>query len=349
MTALLIRVLAPTPPNLVVSWPDAEKLGRATLQNGATVAIRSGEPFVVMLSDTSAVEPDEASAVAPVNAQKWDVSWSYVGARGTGWPVVWPPSGSLDKLEMSCRARAVGWQKAVSWLWPTRELWLWATAPVALGERRFVVVPMAGEPVRVSSRVVASREARWDERALPLLEFAVRHAKALQPSATWTIVNAPTASEPNASAPTASAPNRQPIATTSTRNSASADKTSADKTNSDDSAFPPSRDTATYVVLSPGSFGNSIEALTQCAQIIAARAPQIGIKWIAREKPVAGQPGALLWLDFAAAKKTVPKRRRKSAAPAKKIGARGGWFVRAGTNQSVPVDWWSEAKKPPGN
>ena len=313
----LIRAMAPGAPILRVTWPDAQKLGSATLENGATVVMRNGQPFVVSSPD----------------ANGWDVSWRYTGVKGEGWPITWSASGSLDKLEMSCRARSHGWQKAVSWLWPTRELFLQGTAPVALGNRRFVVVPLAGAPIRLSSRVIAAQEvspeARWDERALPLLESAARNAKTLSPGATWTIVQSPKVRD--ASAPIASL-----NGISSTRSAAAPN---ADAT----------QDTATYAILPVNSFRDTAAALTECAQIIAARAPQTSIKWTAREKPVGKEAAALLWLDFKPipAPKTRTKRRRRRKTPATiakpSIGARGGWIVRAGESKGTPIDWWNDS------
>ena len=312
---LLIRVFAPSAPDLVVSWPNAQKLGRATLENGATVVIRAGQPF----------------SVAPTDASRWDVSWNYTGVGGMGVPVAWPAAGSLDKLELNCRARAVGWQKAISWLWPTRRLWLQGTSPVALGGRRFVVIPAAGAPVRLSSRVLAdaavSGEARWDERALPLLEEAVRNAKTLKSGATWTILKMP------------SQKSLKP-ATSSTRNVESAENSAPD-------------DLSTYAVLSPASFDDAAKTLAECAQIIARRAPQIGIKWIAREhatgesvaskNATGNQPRALLWLDFQTPRRAKTSRRRRHRKTIASIGARGGWVVRAGESKAKSVDWWRDA------
>ncbi len=313
---LVVRVLAPAAPDLVVTWPNAQKLGRATLENGATVAIRAGQPF----------------AVSPTDARNWDVSWNYTGVGGAGVPVAWPAAGSLDKLELHCRARAVGWQKTVSWLWPTRRLFLQGTAPVALDKtgRRFVVMPMSGAPIRLSSRVVAayevSPEARWNERALPLLEEAVRNAPSLKSGATWTIFKMP------------SQKSLKP-ATSSTGNvAATGDKAPGDSAPDD---------AATYAVLSPDSFTDATKTLVEIAQIIAHRAPQTNIKWIAREKPGAKQPRALLRLDFDQMPTLTKRRRhRKAAVP---IGARGAWVVRAGGSKATPFDWWSAPLAPSPN
>ncbi len=306
-----LRWHSPQAPGLVVAWPNSQKWGSATLENGATVVIRAGQPFVVSLS----------------NPNDWDVSWHYTGVTGEGLPITWPAAGSVDKLELHCHARPRGWQKWVSWLWPTRQLFLQGTAPVALSDRRFVVVPLPGAPIRLSSRVVAthevSPEARWDERALPLLEEAARDAKTLSVGATWTIVTAPS--------------QRSLVGQSSTRTPLR----SADAANAPGMSSTPD-DTATYAILSPESFRDATQSLTECAQIIALRAPQTSIKWLAREKPTGDQPRAVLWLDFKpiVAAKTTRHRRRHHQSDTS-IGARSGWVVRAGDVKATPVDWWS--------
>lgn len=365
--ALAIRAGAPRNPQLLVSWPNAQKLGAATLENDATVVIRGGQPFLV----------------TPIDAQNWDVTWHYAGARGDGLPVTWPPAGSLDSLEMNCRPRAQGWARWISWLWPTRNIVLHGTSAVSLGAQRFVVMAQNGAPIRLSSRVVAAQniaaEAVWDERALPLLEEAARRSSALAPGATWTIA-APSASnssitstqnskngEPSdtkssASSPhSVSSPHSAPNVAykSSTRNvpssnaSADAKRVEASANNkSENGDFVATRGTATYAILVPQSFRDPVEALTQCAQIIAARAPQAGIKWIAREKVFGRQARALLWIDFKTPKRLSRRqlrRLRRSGTVTKSafaVGARGGWVVRAGDTSATPVDWWNSSPKP---
>jgi hypothetical protein len=153
----------------------------------------------------------------------------------------------------------IGLAVALELVWPTRKLVLKATSPVALGGGRWVVVPVPGAPVRLSSRVVASpfvaEDARWHEDALPLLEQAVRKASGVLPGATWTLL-------PSADGATA-----------------------AD-------------DKSTYAALSPTSFKSAAAALTQCALVIEEVAPRADIKWIARARPQGKEPRAVLSLGF---------------------------------------------------
>ncbi|HVF85309.1 MAG TPA: hypothetical protein VM821_04960 [Abditibacteriaceae bacterium] len=318
LVVVVTRWRSPQAPSLRVVWPSSQKLGEATLQSGSTLVLRAGQPFVV----------------SPVGATKWDVSWRYSDAKGQGFPVTWTPSGSLDTLEMTCRARSAGWQRLISWLWPTRFVSLHATEAVPLGEGRFVVVPQKGAPVRLSSRVVASHElspeTQWHESALPLLEEAARRSSSLSRGATWTIVRSPNESREDKS---------------STRNQAerSSKPTPQIRTDSTDSEEKAKNDTATYAVLSPGSFRDPVQALTQCAQIMAARAPHVGIKWVAREK-LGKQPRALLWLSFNSPKTLKQRRQDRAPQTLPSVGARGGWVVRSGEVVGTSVNWWDKAQ-----
>ncbi len=319
LAVAVIRWRSPQAPHLRVVWPNTEKLGAATLESGSTLVLRAGQPFVV----------------SPVDAANWDVLWHYDGARGEGLPIVWPPSGNLDTLEMSYRARAQGWQRLVSWLWPTRFVSLQGTAAVSLGEGRYVVVPQPGAPVRLSSRVVASREmspeARWNESALPLLEEAARRSSSLSSGATWTIVR-----------PLSELRTQNELRTQSAAKGTSASST-RNRTNADSSPVTAKNDTATYAVLSSESFRDPVLALRQCAQIIAARAPQASIKWIARETPGV-LPRALLWLDFNSPKTSKKRRRNRAHQISPVVGSRGGWVVRSGDVLATSVDWWSTSQ-----
>jgi len=320
LAVAVIRWRSPQAPHLRVVWPSTEKLGAATLESGSTLVLRAGQPFVV----------------SPVDAANWDVSWHYDGARGEGFPITWPPSGNSDTLEMSYRARAQGWQRLVSWLWPTRFVSLQGTAAVSLGEGRYVVVSQPGAPVRLSSRVVASHEvapeARWNESALPLLEEAARRSSSLSSGATWTIVR-----------PLSEWRTQNELRTQSAAKGTSASST-RNRTNAGSSPVTAKNDTATYAVLSSESFRDPLPALTQCAQIIAARAPGASIKWIARETPGV-LPRALLWLSFNSPK-TSKKRRNRAQQISPVVGSRGGWVVRNGDVLATSVDWWSTSQTP---
>ena len=322
LAVVVIRWCSPQAPPLRVVWPNTEKLGEARLQSGSTLLLRSGQPF----------------SVSPVSATKWDVSWSYSDAKGEGFPVTWSPSGNFDTLEMTCRPRAAGWQRLVSWLWPARFVSLHATEAVALGEGRYVVAPQKGAPVRLSSRVVASYEtspeARWHESALPLLEEAARQSS-LARGATWTIARPPDESRAQNKSRAQDEPNTQNEASrpreSSTRNQA----------NAADSATKEKTDDATYAVLSPQSFRDPVQALTQCAQVMAARAPRAGIKWIAHENP-GKQPRALLWLSFDSPETSRPRRSNRASQVPPIVGARGGWVVRKGGTVGESVNWWDK-------
>ena len=240
---LAVRWWSPREPQLSVAWPSAT-LGSSRLPNGATISMRGGQPFTATI----------------VDAALWNVRWNWSGGEGEGLPMRWSPSGNSDQLVLRCRAKPAGAQWLWSWLWPTRVLEVNGTSPVPLGNRRFVVVPQPGAPIRVSSRVVAqastqvATEARWHENALPLLEIAARNT-ILKSGATWTIV-------PSADGRT------------------------------------PARDDSTYVALSDSSFQNPADALTQIARQIETLSPKTDIKWVARLAPTKDTPRAILWLDF---------------------------------------------------
>ena len=240
---LMVRWRSPQEPQFVVAWPSAT-LGSSRLPNGATISMRGGQPFTVTV----------------VDAKLWNVRWNWSGGEGEGLPMRWSPNGNLDRLTLKCRAKPQGAQVLWSWLWPPRVLEVNGTSPVPLGNKRFVVVPQPGAPIRISSRVVAqastpnSTEARWHEKALPLLEIAARN-KILKSGATWTIV------------------------------------LSAD-------GRTPARDDSTYAALSDSSFQNPAAALTQIARQIESASPQTDIKWVARLSPAKDTPRAILWLNF---------------------------------------------------
>lgn len=320
LAVVVIRWRSPQAPRLRVTWPNTQKLGEATLESGSTLVLRAGQPFIV----------------SPADAANWEVSWHYNGAKGEGLPITWPPSGNLDLLEMSCRPRAKGGQHLISWLWPTRSVWLQGTSAVALGAGRYVVVPQPGAPVRLSSRVVASHEmspeARWNESALPLLEEAARRSSSLSSGATWTIVR-----------PLSELRTQNELRTQSAAKGTSASST-RNRTNAGSSPVTAKNDTATYAVLSSESFRDPVLALSQCAQIIAARLPGASIKWIARETPGV-LPRALLWLSFNSPK-TSKKRRNRAQQISPVVGSRGGWVVRNGDVLATSVDWWSKSQTP---
>lgn len=153
----LLRSRAPQAPQLVVTWPTPQKYGTKTFDSGATVLLRPGQPFTVSVTNSGA----------------WNLSGSTGDTVVKGSRITWSPTTSRSTLTVRCRPAARGLRLLYAWLWPTRVLTLNGTSAVKSGNMLYHLVPQPGDAIWLSSRVLATGETTWDERALPLLQNAI--------------------------------------------------------------------------------------------------------------------------------------------------------------------------------
>lgn len=290
---------APPAPLLIVTWPSPQKYGRRTFDSGATVLLRSGNAFAVSVTD----------------AGRWNISGDTPSTRvdksNRARQILWQPNAPSETLRVHCRAVAGGWRSLLARLWPTRTLTLHGTTAASSGGLRYYIRPRPGFPIWLSSQVVATDEAKWDERALPLLEAAARDLRA-----------AP--SKPAAADATAFTHWRLARSFKETKDS-----------------FVPN-DAGTYAV---APLAEPLIDLPRVAQILARRRPETSIKIMARldTQP----PRGVLRLAFDAPEEDggkSKKRRRKDddAKSAQGQGARAGWVINAGDKAATPLVWWRE-------
>ncbi|HEX8234389.1 MAG TPA: hypothetical protein VF600_00370 [Abditibacteriaceae bacterium] len=174
LLVLLVWWRAPRAPQLVVTWPNPQKYGQRVLDDGATVLLRSGQPF----------------SVSVPNAADWDLSGSTKDTVVKGERITWSPTESSSTLEVRCRPVANGLARLVSWIWPTRVVRLNGTTGVTAGQSRVHLVPEPGSPVWLSSQVMADSAITWDERVIPLLQFvAPRSGNGSSGQPYWVLTN----------------------------------------------------------------------------------------------------------------------------------------------------------------
>lgn len=312
---------APPPPRLIVTWPSPQKYGRRTFESGATVLLRSGNAFTVSVTD----------------AERWNISGDTPNTRidksNRARQILWQPTSPSETLRVHCRAVAGGWRSLLARLWPTRTLTLNGTTAASSGGLRYYVHPRPGAPVWLSSQIVATDEAKWDERALPLLEAAAQDLRQAPRRAATT-----NAASPNATAatPAVSAP-----IFTHWRLVRSFKETK-------DSVVP--GDTGTYAV---APLAEPLLELPRVAQNLARRRPATSIKIMARldTEP----PRGVLRLAFdtpeADGKNENGKndnnrngRKQDDAKDAAAQGARAGWVINAGDKAATPLLWWRQGR-----
>jgi hypothetical protein len=174
LVILLVWWRAPRAPQLVVTWPDPQKYGQRVLDDGATVLLRSGQPFSVSVPD----------------AADWNLSGSTKDMVVKGERITWSPTESSSTLEVRCRPVANGLSRVISWIWPTRVVTLHGTTGVPSGPSRVHLVPQPGSQVWLASQVLTASSVTWDERVIPLLQFvAPGKGTAARGPAHWVLTN----------------------------------------------------------------------------------------------------------------------------------------------------------------
>ncbi len=144
------RRRAPAAPLLVVTWPKPKV--RQVIASGATILPRAGQPFVVEVLD----------------GEKWEVTWNAGDVESHSPSLRWAPAGRKATLLVHCKAISGDWTRFFRFLWPAREVSLFAAAATHDGDyQRALEAPPQG--VWIYPRIVATGNVGWDERALPLL------------------------------------------------------------------------------------------------------------------------------------------------------------------------------------
>ncbi len=307
---------APPAPRLIVTWPSPQKYGRRTFESGATVLLRSGNAFTVSVTD----------------AERWNISGDTPNTRidksNRARQILWQPTAPSETLRVHCRAVAGGWRSLLARLWPTRTLTLNGTTAASSGGLRYYVHPRPGAPVWLSSQIVATDEAKWDERALPLLEAAAQDLR--QPPRRAVAASNATAGTTAAVVP--------PF--THWRLVRSFKETK-------DSVVP--GDTGTYAV---APLPEPLFEMPRIAQNLARRRPDTSIKIMARLDT--DPPRGVLRLAFDTpeadgksenSKNDNDRERDKSdAKDATAQGARAGWVINAGDKAATPLLWWRQGR-----
>ncbi len=161
LALLVVRASAPRAPQLFVTWPSPQKFGARALPDGATILLRGSQPMTVSVT----------------NAERWMVgarSGDTVHQSRLANKINWTATRPSETLSLSCRAASSGLARVFSWMWPTRALTLKGTTGAGNGGARQRIIPENGASIWLSSQILATSEADWDERALPLLEAAHR-------------------------------------------------------------------------------------------------------------------------------------------------------------------------------